>query len=935
MRNIVVAVNGAFIQKDGKNAGVQGESNATALSITFDSSWDGYGKRIVWRDAKGENPVSTVLANAENGVFTANVPAEALKEPGWCTFTIEGYSESGDVHSVAMTVSDRLYVAESDSYFSPAEPTPSEAQQLMEKLGKIDQKMEGSILSGDPAELKYLRLNGDKVLESSADGKNWEATGSAGHIIEGPGGTEMPQRARMRFETAEVADENGVTVVRAFKGDKGDTGEKGDRGDIGPQGETGPRGETGPQGVQGPKGDTGERGLTGKTIIPSVDENGIMSFRVADTATAPQSVSVFGPQGPKGDPGQRGEQGERGPQGIQGVQGEQGPQGVQGETGPEGPKGAQGIQGERGLQGVQGVQGEVGPAGPQGPKGDTGAQGPQGPQGKTGANGKDGKSLFVQDVYLTLASLRRAIPAGDEYMYQVTADMNCYIWSETASDWVSVGKLEGPQGPQGEQGAQGIQGPKGDTGEQGIQGIQGIQGPQGEQGEQGPAGADGKTGPAGPRGEQGPQGEQGPRGPQGEQGTPGSAGADGKSAYQQAKEGGYTGTETAFNKELAGISDAMKKTDYDAGGAVSQAGGIAGWVGKNFLSTQKGGTVNGSVDFAGSSQFNAPFVSIHQGLFFYDSVSKDTHIAVRSPFDAEDQGTKNVIGFFGDSAINTSKDDTIGTTPVILRNIAAPKDMTDAARRGYVDTVTGGTIVVGSEGEDYARIGLDAACIHFMCPAQEVASCDAVLQEAINVAGENERRLLILPGKYYLDSALTLDGRIYGSWWRGLDNPPVIVLGPNGTMNLVRLQMCGIVISGSSSSGNVSMDDYVHIRECFFDKVTARINNRIEIADCLFRTPSSGVSVLLDQTPENITIKNCNFEDGGKIEIATAAPCNGFRIMDNYFKEATLTEMIPILAQHEVYLRGNYCPDYKTTSRMSRYDTPSNEIITAIKNSDL
>ena len=182
---------------------------------------------------------------------------------------------------------------------------------------------------------------------------------------------------------------------------------------------------------------------------------------------------------------------------------------------------------------------------------------------------------------------------------------------------------------------------------------------------------------------------------------------------------------------------------------------------------------------------------------------------------------------------------------------------------------------------------------------------------------------------------MDLGGRIYGSWWRGLDNPPVIALGPNGTMNLVLLQMCGIVIDGSSSSGGLSMSDYVHIRECFFDKVTARINNRTEIADCLFRTPSSGVSVLLDQTPENITIKNCNFEDGGKIEIASSDPCYGFRIMDNYFKQATLTEMIPTLAQHEVYLRGNYCPDYKTTSTMSRYDTPSQEIITAIQNGEL
>ena len=30
---------------------------------------------------------------------------------------------------------------------------------------------------------RYLRLNDDLVMETSADGKNWQATGSGGHII--------------------------------------------------------------------------------------------------------------------------------------------------------------------------------------------------------------------------------------------------------------------------------------------------------------------------------------------------------------------------------------------------------------------------------------------------------------------------------------------------------------------------------------------------------------------------------------------------------------------------------------------------------------------------------------------------------------------------------------------------------------------------------
>jgi hypothetical protein len=106
----------------------------------------------------------------------------------------------------------------------------------------------------------------------------------------------------------------------------------------------------------------------------------------------------------------------------------------------------------------------------------------------------------------------------------------------------------GPQGPQGETGATGPQGPKGDTGAQGPQGIQGI------------------------------QGEQGPTGPQGEQGIQGVAGADGKSAYTSATEGGYVGTESAFNQALAEVPNkASKKVPAAAGNlaALDAAGNLA------------------------------------------------------------------------------------------------------------------------------------------------------------------------------------------------------------------------------------------------------------------------------------------------------------------------------------------------------------------------
>lgn len=477
----------------------------------------------------------------------------------------------------------------------------------------VQAELEKRLISGN---VKYIRLNSDKVLETSNDGETWEATGSSGHIIIAPDGTVAPQRSRLKFANGTVTDDGSETIVTGLKGDTGPQGEKGDTGE------------------QGPKGD---QGLTGPVIVPYVDASGVMSFTIQDTAIAPQAVSVRGPQGPQGVQGEQGAQGTRGPQGLQGVQGIQGPKGETGEQGPAGatgatgatgpkgdkgdtgPKGDTGATGARGATGATGAQGPAGPAGPKGEQGDTGAtgapggrgpegpQGPIGPQGPVGPAGKDGTSLYIEDSYPTLAALKNAIPAGNDKMYYVQEDGECYIYSETANDWVSVGALQGPIGPQGPQGVQGPQGevgptgatgatgatgPKGAPGEKGADGAAatitvgtvtsgaaasvtnsgttsaavfdfvlpkgdkgekgdtGATGPQGETGATGPAGA---TGATGPQGEQGIQGVQGPVGPQGEQGPAGVAGADGKSAYQTAVEGGYSGTETAFNAALADV----------------------------------------------------------------------------------------------------------------------------------------------------------------------------------------------------------------------------------------------------------------------------------------------------------------------------------------------------------------------------------------------
>ena len=144
MRTIHVNITGMFVQKDCKNGGVQGEGNATQLHITFDETWIGYGKRVIWRNAQGENPVAVVLiaaaaaGTADTLTYDTPIPAEALALPGWCSFTVEGFQDA-ETASAMFSVRDVLQVMENDGANSPAEPTPSESQQILDAIAKNEE----------------------------------------------------------------------------------------------------------------------------------------------------------------------------------------------------------------------------------------------------------------------------------------------------------------------------------------------------------------------------------------------------------------------------------------------------------------------------------------------------------------------------------------------------------------------------------------------------------------------------------------------------------------------------------------------------------------------------------------------------------------------------------------------------------------------------
>lgn len=104
----------------------------------------------------------------------------------------------------------------------------------------------------------------------------------------------------------------------------------------------------------GGSGAPGEDGEDGATFVPSIDEEGNLSWSNDKNLENPETINIKGEQGEKGDKGDKGDKGE---QGERGEKGEQGEKGERGEQGLQGEKGEQGEQGEKGDDGYTPVKG--------------------------------------------------------------------------------------------------------------------------------------------------------------------------------------------------------------------------------------------------------------------------------------------------------------------------------------------------------------------------------------------------------------------------------------------------------------------------------------------------------------------------------------------------------------------------------------------------
>ena len=140
---IDVKVRGSHLTKDNRNAGVQHEANVKKLRIDFDDGWDNYGKTVTFWNALMDNPVKIVLTTdrledieLNTRVYIVPIPGEAMNEAGDLTFVIDGYIDGKRKRSVSDTLWVREAPFEPDAA-EPADPTPTQAEQLQKEIDGI------------------------------------------------------------------------------------------------------------------------------------------------------------------------------------------------------------------------------------------------------------------------------------------------------------------------------------------------------------------------------------------------------------------------------------------------------------------------------------------------------------------------------------------------------------------------------------------------------------------------------------------------------------------------------------------------------------------------------------------------------------------------------------------------------------------------------
>lgn len=150
--------------------GTQGEHAVTHLSFSFDDSWDGLTKRLLWRTADGAQSAFTLLSAPDSfGRYSAAVPALPLSVEGYCSLTVEGFAVNG---------TELTRRARSIQLLFSVEPNDSEAS---EQAAALDASLAEQLQAGIDSLGESLRAEIAEQADSFNEALDGKAAASHGH----------------------------------------------------------------------------------------------------------------------------------------------------------------------------------------------------------------------------------------------------------------------------------------------------------------------------------------------------------------------------------------------------------------------------------------------------------------------------------------------------------------------------------------------------------------------------------------------------------------------------------------------------------------------------------------------------------------------------------------------------------------------------------
>lgn len=240
MRTIPITVNDEYIRGTGAVVGAAGSHSDVILDMIFGDAWEGLAKTIVWRDARHENPVLTVLSGnylkpGEQNEYLVPIPAEPKAYAGKMTMTVKGAAISGSTETAATLTAYAEFIVMESLWSDEAETTnpvtASRAEQLQQSIDTVAGRV-----SGMEAEVQAIY-----GMQAEAE--------------------TLPAGSEATVTQTLVNDRLNLT----FGIPRGQDGRHGEKGDTGRAGEPGAPGIQGPQGLPGRDGNNGINGVVVET----------------------------------------------------------------------------------------------------------------------------------------------------------------------------------------------------------------------------------------------------------------------------------------------------------------------------------------------------------------------------------------------------------------------------------------------------------------------------------------------------------------------------------------------------------------------------------------------------------------------------------------------------------------------------------------------